>query len=317
MPLTFSARGKVYNDITETIGGTPLVKLNALAKDEGCHATVLAKLEFFNPLASSKDRAAMSMIDDAEQKGILKPGGTIVEATSGNTGIGLAFIATVKGYKLILTMPENMSLERRKLLAFLGAKIILTPAADGMGGAVKKAEEIVRQTPGSIMAKQFDNPANPAAHVKTTAEEIWADTQGHVDAFAAGIGTGGTVQGVAQGLKAHNAAIHIIGAEPASSPVLTKGTSGPHKIQGIGANFVPSILDRSILDEIMDIGDDESLVFARRLARQEGIMAGISSGAAVAAAIRWAKRPETKGKTIVALLPDTAERYLSSELFDI
>lgn len=309
------ARGKIYQNIIETVGGTPLVRINKMAKDEDCVGTVLAKLEYFNPLASVKDRTALGMIETAEQEGKLKPGGVIVEATSGNTGIGLAFISAVRGYSLILTMPENMSLERRKLLAFLGAKIILTPVAEGMAGAVKKAQEIVETTPGSLMAKQFENPANPAIHVDTTAEEIWTDTAGAVDVFVAGVGTGGTVQGTALGLKKHKPSVHIVAAQPASSPVLTGGKGAPHKIQGIGANFIPSVLDVKILNEIIDIGDDEALVYARKLARDEGILAGISSGAAMAAAIKVAKRPAMKGKTIVTLLPDTAERYLSSELF--
>lgn len=311
-----AARNKVYSNITETVGGTPLVRINKMAEEEGCVGTVLAKLEFFNPLSSVKDRTALGMIDAAEKRGQLKPKGLLVEATSGNTGIGLAFIAAVRGYTLILTMPENMSLERRKLLAFLGATIILTPAAEGMAGAVKKAEEIVKETAGAVMPKQFENPANPAIHIDTTAQEIWADTQGCIDAFVAGVGTGGTIQGVAEGLKKHNPAIKIIAVQPASSPVLTGGQGSPHKIQGIGANFIPAILNLKILDEIANVENDEALSFGRRLAKQEGILAGISSGAAIAAAIKTAKRPEMKDKTIVALLPDTAERYLSSELFE-
>jgi cysteine synthase A len=315
MTVNLHSHNKVYADITEVIGGTPLVRLNKLAKEEGCIATLYAKLEFFNPLSSVKDRPALGMIEAAEKDGSLKPGGTMVEATSGNTGIGLAFISAVRGYNLILTMPESMSLERRKLLAFLGAKIVLTPAAEGMSGAVKKAEEIVKSTPDAIMPKQFENPANPAIHTLTTAEEIWNDTKGAVDAFVAGVGTGGTIQGVGTGLKKHKKDVKIIAVQPASSPVLTGGKANPHKIQGIGANFIPAILDRKILDEVIDIADEEALTFARRLARQEGILAGISSGAAAAAATKIAKRSAMKGKTIVVLLPDTAERYLSSELF--
>jgi len=318
MALTAAPRNKVYNDISEIIGGTPLVRINKLAKDEGCIGTVLAKLEYFNPLSSVKDRAAFGMIESAERHGNLKPGGTMVEATSGNTGIGLAFIASVRGYTLILTMPDNMSIERRKLLAYLGAKIVLTPASEGMAGALKKASEIVASTPGAMMPKQFENPANPEIHVETTAEEIWNDTKGAVDAFVAGVGTGGTLQGVGVGLKQHKNDVKIVAVQPASSPVLTGGKAGVHKIQGIGANFVPSLLDmKNVVDEVMDIGDQESLDYARKLARMEGILAGISSGAAIAGAIRLAKRPQMTGKTVVALLPDTGERYLSSELFDV
>ncbi len=308
-------RNKVYADITEVIGGTPLVRLNKLARQEGCLATVLAKLEFFNPLSSVKDRPALGMIEAAEKEGKLKPGGTLVEATSGNTGIGLAFICAVRGYNLVLTMPESMSVERRKLLAFLGAKIVLTPASEGMAGSIKKAEEIAKNTAGAMLPKQFENPANPISHVISTAEEIWNDTKGSVDVFVAGVGTGGTLQGVATGLKKHKKDIQIIAAQPASSPVLTGGKAGGHKIQGIGANFVPPLLDLKLVNEIVDVGDDEAMAFARRLAKQEGILAGISSGAAVAAATKIAKRPAMNGKTIVVLLPDTAERYLSSELF--
>ncbi|MDD3371015.1 MAG: cysteine synthase A [Alphaproteobacteria bacterium] len=313
----FDTTNRIYNDMTELIGKTPLVRLNKIAYDEGCVATVLAKLEYFNPLSSVKDRTALGMINAAEKEGKLLAGGTIVEATSGNTGIGLAFISAMRGYKLILTMPENMSLERRKLLAFLGAKIILTPASEGMSGSVKKAEEITKATPGAIMAKQFENPANPAIHHFTTGEEIWTDTKGAVNAFVAGVGTGGTLQGVAENLKMHKETIEIFAVEPASSPILSGGQARVHKIQGIGANFIPPLLDLKIVDEIIDIGDDEALETTRKLARKEGILAGISSGAAVAAAIKIAQRPVMRGKTIVALLPDTGERYLSSELFNI
>jgi cysteine synthase len=317
MVLAFFSRNKVYADITETIGGTPLVRLNKLAQQEGSVATILAKLEFFNPLSSVKDRPALGMIEAAEKAGKLKPGGTLVEATSGNIGISLAFIAAVRSYNLILTMPESMSLERRKLLAFLGAKIVLTPAAEGMAGSVKKAEEIAKNTKGAILPRQFENPANPLSHFITTAQEIWDDTKGVVDVFVAGVGTGGTLQGVATGLKQHKKDIKIIAVQPAKSPVLTSGKAGPHKIQGIGANFTPPLLDMTLVDEVVDVGDDEAMVFARRLAKQEGILAGISSGAAVAAATKIAKRADMKGKTVVTLLPDTAERYLSSELFKI
>jgi cysteine synthase A len=316
MPTSADARNKIYENIIEVIGGTPLVRLNKLAQDEACVATILAKLEFFNPLSSVKDRAALGMIEAAEKDGSLKPGGVMVEATSGNTGIGLAFISTVRGYTLILTMPENMSLERRKLLAFLGAKIVLTPAAEGMTGAIKKAQEIASSTPGAIIPKQFENQANPQIHYLTTGQEIWSDTQGAVDAFVAGVGTGGTLQGVAKALKEHKEGLKIFAVQPAASPVLSGGNAAPHKIQGIGANFVPPLLDLKLVDEIIDVANEEALDFARRLARQEGILAGISSGAAVAAAVKLAKRPAMRGKTIVVLLPDTGERYLSSELFE-
>jgi len=309
------ARGVTYQNIIETIGGTPLVRLNRMPQEAGSHATVLAKLEFFNPLSSVKDRPALGMIEAAERDGTLAPGGVLVEATSGNTGIGLAFVSAVKGYKLILTMPENMSIERRKLLAFLGAEIVLTPTAEGMAGALRKAEEIVKTLPNAIMPRQFSNPANPAIHTRTTAEEIWTDTNGQVDAFVAGVGTGGTVQGVSEGLRKHKPDIRIVAAQPASSPVLTGGKPGVHKIQGIGANFVPDILNVGGIDEILNITNEDALSHARDLARKEGILAGISSGAAVAAAIQLAKRAEMAGKTIVTLLPDSAERYLSTELF--
>jgi len=306
----------VYEDITKTIGGTPLVRLNRIPKEEGCAATVLAKLEFFNPLSSVKDRTALGMIEAAEKDGRLKPGGMVVEATSGNTGIGLAFICAVRGYGLTLTMPENMSHERRKLLAYLGAKIVLTPAGEGMAGALKKAEEIVADSPEAIMAKQFENPANPAIHQATTAQEIWNDTNGTVDAFVAGVGTAGTLQGVALGLRERTKDVKIIAVQPAGSPVLSGGQAGTHKIQGIGANFVPPLMDKNNIDEIISISDDEALTYARRLARQEGILAGISSGAAAAAAVKIARRSAMARKTIVFLCPDTAERYLSTELFE-
>lgn len=315
-PPALRQRGMVYGSILETIGHTPLVRLNALAQEAGCAATILAKLEFFNPLASVKDRTALGMIEAAERDGSLKPGGTLVESTSGNTGIGLAFIAAVKGYTLILTMPENMSVERRKLLAFLGARLELTPAQEGMAGALKKAQAIVANQDNALLLRQFSNPANPAIHEATTAQEIWNDTQGAIDAFVAGVGTGGTLQGVAQGLKRHRPDIRIVAAQPAQSPVLTGGKPGPHGIQGIGANFVPDVLSLDSVDEIVDVADEESLALARALARKEGILAGISSGAAVAAALRLGQRPDMAGKTIVVLLPDSAERYLSTPLFD-
>lgn len=313
---TRPAAGKIFEDVTQTIGGTPLVRLSRLGRDQGCAAEILAKLEFFNPLSSVKDRAAMGMIEAAEKEGKLEQGATIVEATSGNTGIGLAFIASVKGYRLVLTMPENMSVERRKMLAYLGAEIVLTPASQGMAGAVAKAQEIVASDPDAFAPLQFENKANPASHEMTTAQEIWADTQGKIDVFVAGVGTGGTLQGVAQGLRAHHPLVKIMAIEPASSPVLSTGKAGAHGIQGIGANFVPPVLDQGLIDEVISIKDEEAIEAARLLARKEGIMAGISSGAAVAAAVKIAKRPEMAGKTIVTLLPDTAERYMSTSLFD-
>ena len=308
-------RQRIYENITETIGGTPLVRLNKLSQNINGSATLLAKLEYFNPLSSVKDRTSLGMIEAAEKDGTLHPGGCIVESTSGNTGIGLAFIAAVRGYKLVLIMPENMSAERQKMLAYLGAEIILTPAAEGMTGALKKAEEIAKERSNAVMLHQFSNPANPAIHRETTAEEIWIDTKGSVDVFVAGVGTGGTIQGVTEGLRKYKPDIRSIAVQPASSPVLSGGASGVHKIQGIGANFIPSILNREILDEIISITDDEAMETAHQLARQEGILAGISSGAAVAAALKVASRPDMRGKTIVVLLPDTAERYLSTELF--
>ncbi len=309
-------KNAIYDDITQLIGNTPLVRLKRIPEAEGCVANILVKMEFFNPLSSSKDRTALGMIDAAEKEGRLKPGGLLVEATSGNTGIGLAFICAVRGYQLILTMPENMSMERRKLLAFLGARIELTPAAEGMAGALKKAEEIVKESAGAMKVGQFDNPANPAIHKATTAQEIWNDTEGVVDAFVAGVGTAGTIQGVATGLREHNKDIKIIAVQPAASPVLSGGKAGVHKIQGIGANFVPPLLDMSNIDEVISISDDEALTYARRLAREEGLLAGISSGAALAAGVKLARRSAMARKTIVVLLPDSAERYLSTELFD-
>jgi cysteine synthase A len=313
--MTFSPRPKICDDITQTIGNTPLVRLNKIPQETGCKATILAKLEFFNPLSSVKDRTAFGMIEDAEQDGRLKRGMILVESTSGNTGIGLAFISAVRGYGLILTMPEDMSLERRKLLAFLGAKIELTPAKDGMAGAVKRAQEIVASDPHALMLQQFENPANPAIHRNTTTPEIWRDTDGKVDVFVAGVGTGGTIQGMAEGLKKLNPSIRIVAIEPANSPVLSGGTGKPHGIQGIGANFIPKILDLAVIDEIMAIEDEGARSMARQLATKEGILAGISSGAAIAAAVKIAQRDDMVGKMIVALLPDSAERYLSTPLF--
>lgn len=306
----------IYTNLTELIGKTPLVRLERFEKENGLTAAVLAKVEFFNPAGSVKDRAALNMIEDAEEKGILKKGATIIEPTSGNTGIGLAAVAVAKGYKVVLTMPDSMSIERRKLLKAYGAEIILTEGKKGMLGAIEKAEEIKKKTPGSIIAGQFVNPANPEAHYKTTGPEIWNDTDGKVDIFVAGIGTGGTVSGVGKYLKEKNPEIKIVGIEPYSSPVITKGTAAPHAIQGIGANFVPEILDKDILDEIILVKNEDAINTGREICKSEGLMVGISSGAALFAASVLAKREENKGKTIVALLPDTGMRYLSTEIFD-
>ncbi len=304
---------RIYGDITKTIGATPLVKINALA--QGSDAVILAKLEFFNPLSSVKDRIGTAMVEDAEKKGLLREDSVIIEPTSGNTGIALAFVAAAKGYRLILTMPDTMSIERRQLLKILGAEVVLTEGAKGMRGAIEKADELVKATPGAFMPQQFNNPANPEIHRRTTAEEIWRDTDGGVDIFIAGIGTGGTITGVGEVLKARKPSVKIIGLEPADSPVLSGGKPGSHKIQGIGAGFVPSILNRSVIDEIITVRHEDAGDIARRLARREGIFCGISSGAAVWAALEVARRPESKGKTIVTVLPSTGERYLSTWLF--
>ena len=306
---------KVYDKVTDLIGGTPLLKLTNYIKNNGLDATILAKLELFNPAGSVKDRVARAMIDDAEQKGVLKPDSVIIEPTSGNTGIGLASVAAARGYKIILTMPETMSVERRNLLKAYGAQIVLTDGAKGMKGAIEKANELAAQTPNSFIPSQFTNQANPTAHFNTTGPEIWADTDGKVDIFVAGVGTGGTVSGVGEYLKKQNPNVKVVAVEPAGSPVLSKGTPGPHKIQGIGAGFVPETLDTEVYDEIITVENEDAFATGRELARKEGVLVGISSGAAVFAATVLAKRPENKGKTIVALLPDTGERYLSTAMF--
>lgn len=306
----------LYHNMTEMIGGTPLLALERLGPKRGWQARVLAKLEYFNPAGSVKDRAALGMIQAAEKEGRLRPGAVIVEPTSGNTGIGLAAIAAVRGYRVILTMPETMSLERRKLLMAYGAEIVLTPGDQGMQGAIDRAEEILREIPGSMLAGQFDNSANPAAHYASTGPEIWRDTEGKVDIFVAGVGSGGTVTGVGRYLKEQRPAVQIVAAEPAESLVLSGGKAAPHGIQGIGANFVPGNFDRDLVDQVLTVTTEESLALAREIARTEGVLVGISSGAALAAAEKLALLPENQGKTIVALLPDTGERYLSTALFD-
>ena len=302
-------------NITELIGGTPLLELRNYARRENLAAVLLAKLEYLNPAGSVKDRAAWGMIRDAEERGLLQPGGTIIEPTSGNTGIGLAAVAAARGYRVILTMPETMSVERRQLLQAYGAELVLTPGNRGMQGAVDEAERLHRETPGSIVAGQFENPANARAHYETTGPEIWLDAGGQVDAFVAGIGTGGTITGVGRYLKERNPDVRIVGVEPAASPLLTAGKAGPHGLQGIGANFVPALLDRGIYDEILTVREEDAYETGRVLAAGEGILVGITSGAAVWAAAQVARRPEFRGKTVVALLPDTGDRYLSTPLF--
>lgn len=306
---------KIAKKLTELIGHTPLMELSGYSRKYGLQENIIAKLESFNPAGSVKDRVALSMIEDAEKRGVLKPGATIIEPTSGNTGVGLAMVATIKGYQLILTMPETMSLERRNLLKALGAQIVLTDGLAGMAGSIAKAEELKDLIPGSVILQQFENPSNAEVHTRFTGEEIWQDTDGQVAVFVAGVGTGGTVCGVARALKKHNPDVYIVAVEPASSPVLEGGKAAPHRIQGIGANFVPGIYDASVVDEIMPVPDDEAIRGGRELASTEGLLAGISSGAVVYAARKLAERPEFKGKRIVALLPDTGERYLSTELF--
>lgn len=309
--------GKIYRSYTELIGHTPLLEVCNIEKDKQLDARLLVKLEAFNPGGSVKDRVALAMIEAAERRGQLTEGGTIIEPTSGNTGIGLAWVATVKGYHLILTMPDTMSMERRNLLRALGVTLVLTPGSEGMPGAIRKAKEIQAITPGAIILQQFENPANPEAHRLTTAEEIWQDTGGKVDIFVAGVGTGGTVSGTGKGLKSHNPQLQAVAVEPDASPVLSGGQAGPHKIQGIGAGFVPLNFDRDVADFIIRVKNEDAMAASRLLAAREGILAGISSGAALHAALLLAGRPENKGKTIVALLPDTGERYLSTELYRV
>ena len=306
--------GRIYDNVSELVGRTPLVRLNRLT--EGLDATVVAKLEFYNPANSVKDRIGAAIIDAAERSGELQPGGTIVEATSGNTGIALAMIGAARGYHVILTMPETMSTERRVMLRAYGAEIVLTPGSEGMAGAVARAKQIIAETPNAIAANQFANPANPAIHEKTTAEEVWADTDGKVDIFVAGIGTGGTITGVSRALKARKPSVQIVGVEPKDSPLLTEGRAGPHKIQGIGANFVPEVLDRESYDEIIDVELDDAIRVARDLGTEEGILSGISTGAIIWAALELARRPENAGKLIVAVVCDYGERYISTVLFD-
>jgi cysteine synthase A len=317
-PIVFDRplRGRIYDSIAETIGNTPLVRIPKILAEEGVTADVVLKLEFFNPIASVKDRIGVNMILALEEEGKLKPGGTIIEPTSGNTGIGLAFVAAARGYKLILTMPESVSIERRKMLAFLGADLELTPREKGMNGAVARAKELLEANPGSVSPNQFANPSNPEIHVKTTAEEIWFDTGGEVDALVSGIGTGGTLTGVAQALKPRRPGMKFFAVEPTASPVLSGGKPGPHPIQGIGAGFVPEVLNTEAIDEVIQVSNEETLAMSRRLARTEGIPGGISAGAALAAALKVAKRDEWAGKRIVVIIPSFAERYITTVLFE-
>jgi cysteine synthase len=311
-----AGRGRIYESITDTIGHTPIVRLKRIAAEKGVKGNLLAKLEFFNPISSVKDRIGVNMIDFLEKEGHLKPGGTLIEPTSGNTGIALAFVAAARGYRLILVMPETMSVERRKMLAFLGAECVLTPGAQGMRGAISRAEELRSEIAGAIIPQQFKNAANPDIHRRTTAEEIWNDTGGNVDYFVSGVGTGGTITGVGHVLKERNPNVKIVAVEPEDSPVLSGGAPGPHKIQGIGAGFVPDILDRSVIDEVITVANQTAFDTSRLTARLEGVPGGISSGAAVAAALEIAARPEAEGKNIVLIIPSFAERYLSTALFD-
>lgn len=316
-PPARPGRGRIYNSITQTIGDTPIVRLDRLAQEKGVAGKLLAKLEFFNPIASVKDRIGVNMIESLEKSGTIVPGrNVLIEPTSGNTGIALAFVAAARGYRLILVMPESMSMERRKMLALLGAELVLTPAAQGMKGALSRAAEIAAETPGAVIPQQFENPANPEIHRLTTAEEIWNDTDGQVDYFVAGVGTGGTITGVGQALKTRNPGVKVVAVEPEDSAVLSGRPPGPHKIQGIGAGFVPPILDRGVIDEIVTIGNQTAIETSRLLARTEGVPGGISSGAAVAAALEIASRPEAAGKNIVLIIPSFAERYLSTALFE-
>ena len=307
---------QIYTSADQLIGRTPLLELTGLERAEGLEARLLAKLEYFNPAGSVKDRVAKAMIDDGEARGLLKPGAAIIEPTSGNTGIGLAAVAAARGYRVIIVMPDTMSVERRRLMAAYGAELVLTPGALGMTGAIQKAEELAREIPGSFIPGQFVNPANPAAHRASTGPEIWSDTDGHVDVFVAGVGTGGTITGVGEYLKSRNPAVRVVAVEPASSPVLSQGKSGRHGIQGIGAGFVPEALNTAVYDEILPVEDGDAFAAARQMGRTEGVLVGISSGAALWAAVQVAKRPESRGKTIVALLPDGGDRYLSTALFD-
>lgn len=307
--------GKIYTSADQLTGGTPLLELTHLEQDHQLEAKILAKLEYFNPAGSVKDRAAKAMLDDAEARGILKPGAVIIEPTSGNTGIGLASVAAARGYRIIIVMPDTMSVERRQIMKAYGAEVVLTPGAQGMRGAIEKAEELAKETPGSFIPGQFVNPANAQAHYDTTGPEIWQDTEGQVDIFVAGVGTGGTITGVGRYLKEKNPTVQIVAVEPSASPVLGGGKAGPHKIQGIGGGFVPEVLDTGVYDEVIPVDNEAAFDAARRVGRREGVLVGISSGAAVWAAMELAKRPENRGKTIVALLPDTGDRYLSTELF--